>query len=225
MIAVRDDEAGGCAILLDMERLVWTPHEVVDVDGPRAMLRAYLEQRDVREFCASVSMHTSIAAACDVGCGFGRLTPVLTEFAERVVGFEREAGLLRIAQSLQPSIEFRPIETLSRLPADDASFTFGLVFTVLQHVPEPEVHTVIDDLRRIVAPTGHLLLCEETDGTLEAGDRANAQLGYTCGRPVTMYEEWLAPWKLVAAKHRTIEPDYPRPDVGTYMLFAGPARV
>ena len=133
-----------------MERLVWTPDEVVDVDGPRAMLRAYLEQRDVREFCASVSMHTPIAAACDVGCGFGRLTPVLTEFAERVVGFEREAGLRRIAQSLQPSIEFRPIEILSRLPADNASFTFGLVFTVLQHVPEPEVRAVIDDLRRIV---------------------------------------------------------------------------
>ena len=28
-----------------MKRLVWTPSEVVDVDGPRAMLRAYLEQR------------------------------------------------------------------------------------------------------------------------------------------------------------------------------------
>lgn len=164
------------------------------------MLRAYLEQRDVREFCASVSMHAPIALACDVGCGFGRLTPVLTEFAERVVGFEREADLLRVARSLQPSIEFRPIETLSRLPADDASFTFGLVFTVLQHVPEPEVHSVIDELRRAVAANGHLLLCEETDGALEAGDRANAHLGYTCGRPVATYEEWLAPWKLVAAK-------------------------
>src|SRR5580765_7917522 len=127
-----------------MERLVWTPREVVDVDGPRAMLRAYLEQRDVREFCASVSRATPISSACDVGCGFGRLTPVLTEFAERVVGFEREQDLLRIARSLQPSIEFRQIETLSQLPADDASFTFALVFTVLQHVPEPQVRTVID---------------------------------------------------------------------------------
>ena len=35
-------------IFRPMERLVWTPSEVVDVDGPRAMLRAYLEQRDVR---------------------------------------------------------------------------------------------------------------------------------------------------------------------------------
>lgn len=196
----------------------------MDVDGPRAMLRAYLEQRDVRELTAKASAAAPISAACDVGCGFGRVTPVLTEFADRVIGFEREPDLLRVARALQPSVEFRSIDTLSRLPADDGSFTFGLVFTVLQHVPEPEVLAVIDELRRIVTPQGHLLLCEETDATLEAGDRSQAHLGYTCGRRVTTYQSWLAPWKLVATKRRAIEPDYPRPDVGTYMLFAGPAR-
>ena len=137
-----------------MERLVWTPDEVVDVDGPRAMLRAYLEQRDVRELCARATGGARFGSACDVGCGFGRLTPVLTEFADRVVGFEREPGLLTIARSLQPSIEFRAIEALTRLPADDSSFDFALVFTVLQHVAEPDVHDVLDELRRIVAPVG-----------------------------------------------------------------------
>jgi SAM-dependent methyltransferase len=130
---------------------------------------------------------------------------------------------LRIAQSLQPSIDFRPIESLRCLPADQASFNLGLVFTVLQHVPEPEVTAVIDEVRRIVRPDGHLLLCEETDATVEAGDRTQADLGYTCGRPVTTYETWLAPWTLLATRRRRIEPGYPRPDVGTYMLFAGPA--
>jgi SAM-dependent methyltransferase len=204
------------------QRLTWTPREVVDVDGPRAMLRAYLEQRDVREFCVSVGLTSRITAACDVGCGFGRLTPVLTEFAERVVGFEREEGLLAIAQSLQPAVDFRPITTLTRLPADNGAFALGLVFTVLQHVPEPDVQLVIAELLRVMSADGHLLLCEETDPTLEAGDRTNAHLGYTCGRPVATYERWLAPWRLVATKPRVIEPDYPRPDVGTYMLFAGP---
>lgn len=206
-----------------MNRLVWTPNEVVDVDGPRAMLRAYLEQRDVRELCASITGAGRLASACDVGCGFGRLTPVLAEFAERVVGFEREAGLVNIARSLQPSIEFGAIDALTRLPADDSSFDIALVFTVLQHVPEPDVHDIIAELRRIVSPRGHLLLCEETDAALEAGDRTNADLGYTCGRPVTTYQSWLAPWRLVATRRRVIEPGYPRPDVGTYMLFAGPS--
>lgn len=206
-----------------MERLVWTPAEVVDVDGPRAMLRAYLEQRDVRELCASVSRGARFASACDVGCGYGRLTPVLTEFADEVVGFERETGLLNIARPLQPSTEFRAIESLRRLPAETGSFELGLVFTVLQHVPEPEVVAVIDELRRIVRPDGYLLLCEETDAALEAGDRSRADLGYTCGRPVASYEQWLAPWKLLMTRRRSIEPGYPRSDVGTYLLFAGPA--
>jgi SAM-dependent methyltransferase len=208
-------------LLHSMERVVWTPHEVVDVDGPRAMLRAYLEQRDVREFCARLGAG-ALASACDVGCGFGRLTPVLTEFAERVVGFEREAGLLNIARALQPTIDFREIDSLQRLPVEDGSFDLGLVFTVLQHIPDPEVRTVIAELQRIVKPAGHLLLCEETDPALEAGDRSAAHLGYTCGRPVPTYEAWLAPWKLVATRPRTIEPGYPRADVGTYMFFAGP---
>ena len=32
--------------------MVWTPTDVVDVEGPRAMYRAYLEQRDVRALLA-----------------------------------------------------------------------------------------------------------------------------------------------------------------------------
>lgn len=205
-----------------MERLVWTPTEVVDVDGPRAMLRAYLEQRDVRAILSRVLGAPRVPAACDLGCGFGRLTPVLTEFAREVVGFEREPGLLAIARHLQPDTEFRGIDTLSALPTADAAFDLGLVFTVLQHVPEPDVLSVIAEIRRILRPSAWLLLCEETDPTLEAGDRGHAALGYTCGRPVETYAAWLAPWRLVTTRRRIIEPGYPRPDVGTYMLFAGP---
>jgi len=204
-----------------MDRLVWTPTEVVDVDGPRAMLRAYLEQRDVRTLLA-LRHRTRVGAACDVGCGFGRLTALLGEFASNVVGFEREPGLVATARALLPDADIRGIERLSSLPAPDASFDIGLVFTVLQHVPEPAVRDVVAELLRIMKPDGTLLLCEETDVTLEAGDRAHGELGYTCGRAPEVYGRWLAPWRLVAARPRVIEPGYPRPDVGTYLLFVGP---
>jgi SAM-dependent methyltransferase len=205
-----------------MERLVWTPTEVVDVDGPRAMLRAYLEQRDVRTLLAA--RHRSrVGAACDVGCGFGRMTSLLGEFADVVVGFEREPALVATARQLLPRIDIRAIETLASLPAADRSFDIGLVFTVLQHVPEPAVRDVVAEIVRVMKPDGTLLLCEETDVTLEAGDRSHGELGYTCGRAPEVYGAWLAPWRLVAAKPRVIEPGYPRPDVGSYMLFVGPA--
>jgi SAM-dependent methyltransferase len=204
-----------------MERLVWTPSEVVDVDGPRAMLRAYLEQRDVRTLLAT-RHRGRVAAACDIGCGFGRMTSLLGEFADTVVGFEREPGLVATARALMPTIEVRHVERLAQLPAPDASFDIGLVFTVLQHVPEPGVLDVVAEILRLMKPDATLLLCEETDVTLEAGDRAHGDLGYTCGRAPEVYSRWLSPWRLCAAKPRLIEPDYPRPDVGSYMLFVGP---
>lgn len=54
-----------------MDRFVWTPGEVVDVDGPRAVLRAYFEQRTVREMLMAVCRPDSHAnaAACDVDVG------------------------------------------------------------------------------------------------------------------------------------------------------------
>ena len=45
----------------------------------------------------------------------------------RVVGFEREQGLLSIARSLQPSVEFQQINSLTQVPAEDGAFAFGLV--------------------------------------------------------------------------------------------------
>jgi SAM-dependent methyltransferase len=205
-----------------MDRLVWTPAEVVDVDGPKAILRNYLEQRDVRALLALVCRPGGHDAACDIGCGFGRLTPVLTEFARSVVAFEREAGLLQIGRTLQPHIDFRDVDSLAKLPGEAAAFDITLVFTVLQHIPEPAVRDVIAEIQRVSKPDGALLLCEETETTLEAGDPLQAELGYTRGRSVDEYAAWLAPWRLVTTRRREIEPGYPRADVGTYMLFAGP---
>lgn len=204
------------------ERKTWTPADVVDVSGPPALLRNYLEQRDVREYVQRAELTTPIARAYDVGCGFGRLTPVLSEFAPAVVGFEREASLLNTARQLLPSLEFVQVETLESLPVPDASAEFVMTFTVLQHMPDTQAEAVIREIVRVLAPGGHVLAVEETDPALEAGDVAHAEAGYTRGRPRSWYEAQLAPLTLVRMGPRVIEPGYPRADVGTYMLF-GPA--
>lgn len=204
------------------ERKTWTPTDVVDVSGPAALLRNYLEQRDVREYVARAELTTPIARAYDVGCGFGRLTPVLSEFAPTVIGFEREASLLATARHLLPSLEFVQVETLESLPVPDGSAEFVMTFTVLQHMPATQAEAVIREIARVLAPGGHVLAVEETDPGLEAGDVSRADEGYTRGRPWSWYEAQFAPLKLVRMGPRAIEPGYTRADVGTYMLF-GPA--
>jgi SAM-dependent methyltransferase len=201
------------------ERKTWTPTDVVDVTGPSALLRNYLEQRDVRAYVAQASQTTLILTAYDIGCGFGRLTPVLGESGRKVVGFERETGLIEAARRLLPDLEFVQVEALDRLPAADASAQFVLSFTVLQHMPDPRAEAVIRELTRVLDPRGHVLVVEETDETLEAGDPLHADLGYTKGRAPSWYEERLRPLRLLRVAPRVIEPGYPRADVGTYMLF------
>jgi SAM-dependent methyltransferase len=204
------------------ERKNWTPTDVVDVSGPAALLRNYREQHDVRHFLDERAAWSPIRRACDLGCGFGRLTPVLAERASVVVGFEREPSLVAIAQILLPDIKIVQLDSLAALPEPDASFDFALTFTVLQHMPDADAEQVIAEIRRVVAPQGSILMVEETDPALEAGDPAHADLGYTRGRPVTWYAARLLPWVLKATRPRRIEPGYPRADVGTFMFFAQP---
>ena len=205
------------------ERKTWTPTDVVDVSGPPALLRNYLEQGLVRDCVQRAEMTTPITRAYDVGCGFGRLTPVLSEFAAVVVGFEREATLVATARQLLPALEFIEVASLETLPAPDASAELVMTFTVLQHMPDPQAEAVIREMARVLAPGGHVLVVEETDPTLEAGDVTRAEAGYTRGRPWSWYEARFAPLQLIRMGPRVIEPGYPRADVGTYMLF-GPAR-
>ena len=201
------------------ERRTWTPTDVVDVSGPAALLRNYREQHDLRHFLGDAAGRGAIRRACDVGCGFGRLTPVLAERADEVVGFEREPSLVKIAHALLPDIRIVQLETLATLPAPDASFDFALTFTVLQHMADDDAERVIAEIRRVVAPQGSILIVEETDPGHESGDPAHADLGYTHGRPVDWYVARLRPWALKATRPRRIEPGYPRPDVGTFMFF------
>lgn len=204
------------------DRKPWTPADVVDVAGPPALLRNYLEQRDVRSYLHKAAAHTPIHRAYDIGSGFGRLTPVLCEAAAEVLGFEREASLVATAKSLLPDLRFELVPTLERLPAAASSAEFVLTFTVLQHMPDSAARAVIGEMLRVLAPAGHLLIAEETDAALEAGDAARADLGYTRGRSVEWYVEALKPLQLLATSPRRIEPGYPRQDVGTYMFFRRP---
>ena len=84
-----------------MTRHVWNVAEVADAAGPSANLRNYLEQRDVRRCLAAASELGPIRRACDVGCGYGRLTMVLAEVAEKVVGVEREGSFVQEARPFE----------------------------------------------------------------------------------------------------------------------------
>ena len=144
------------------DRKTWTPSDVVDVSGPSALLRNYLEQRDVRAYLQRAAGDAPIRRAYDIGAGFGRLTPVLTEVAAEVVGFEREAALADVARGLVPAARFEQVATLESLPVADASADVVLTFTVLQHMPDARAEAVIAEIRRVLKPGGRLCVADLT---------------------------------------------------------------
>lgn len=202
-------------------RHVWSPGETSDVSGPASNLRNYLEQRDVRRCLNVAAAETRIRAAGDVGCGYGRLTMVLSEFCSAVTGFEREGDLVAEASRLLPAIEFVRVASLAGLPKPPASFDFMMTFTVLQHLHDAEAQAVLAEIKRLVAK-GFVLLTEETDAAFRDGDIDVESGGVTIGRNVETYRRWMEPCELVLEFPRQIEPGYARADVGTYMLFRRP---
>ncbi len=197
----------------------WTLRDVVDVDFPAFALRTYLEQAGVRRFLARAAGGGRVRAAAEVGCGYGRLLPVLSELAERVAGFERQPEFAAEAARLHPGAAIFRVASLARLPALDASFDFVLSFTVLQHLVDSVAGKVADEMKRLRAPGGHVLICEETDPSHVKGDTRDEAGICTIGRIPETYAGLFSPLRLLASEPRVVEPTYPRADVGSYLLF------
>ena len=200
-------------------RTVWRQEHVVDVREAAFAFRTYLEHRDTRALLARVAGGRRLPAACEIGAGFGRMTVLLTEFFDDVHGFERERHFVDEAARLMPAIQFHQVDSLDRLPAQDAQFDCVMTFTVLQHLIDLVASRVAAEIVRILRPGGHLLICEETDASHRAGTVDDPNGTCTIGRTVGQYESLVRPLALLATRPRRIEPTYARPDVGTYMLF------
>lgn len=203
-------------------RTIWQQQHVVDVRDAAFAARTYLEQRDVRAWLTRATGGRRVAAACEVGAGFGRLTVVLTEFADRVVGFEREPHFVQEASALHPTIRFTQVSSLDAIPVEPATMDLALTFTVLQHLIDRVAAATADGIARALKPGGHLLICEETDPAHVDGAVTDPNGMCTIGRPVDAYQRLFPSLSLLDTAPRRIEPTYPRPDVGTYMLFRKP---
>ena len=111
-------------------RLIWSVAAVSDAEGPAANVRNFIEHNTLRDILSEIGGVKTGRRMCDVGCGYGRLTVVLQEFADTVVGFEREGGLLDLARPLSPSTEYRQVDDLGRITTD-TPFDLAMTSTVL----------------------------------------------------------------------------------------------
>ncbi len=93
--------------------------------------------------------------AVDVGGGYGRLSAVLTQYADKVTLAEPSKQQLDIAKDyLQdfPTVE-RKLAQADALPFDDASVDLVTVVRVIHHLPDPSAEFA--EIARILQPGGY----------------------------------------------------------------------
>lgn len=202
-----------------MKRHVWKAREVSASQMPELNVRTYLEQRSIRQFLNKIVQEMPIRTAADIGCGYGRLTMVLGEYAKEVFGYEREIKLAKIAAALLPDVQIGMTKTLANLPCVGKIFDFAMFFTVLSHMDGKDAQGALLELNRIMKPKSYVLLAEQTDHSRRWISRRDSRL-FTHGRSIQTYEQWMPSFKLVEVQKRIVEPTRCPKSAGEYMLFS-----
>jgi len=181
-------------------------------------LRTYLEQNLVRSILQRFV--GKIRRALDYGCGYGRLTCVLGEFAEEeVVGIDMRENVIQLAKAVYkpwPKYKFLSFTDLPdylgkstevvKLPFEDGYFNLTMTFTVLQHIQN--VEDWLKELKRVTSKW--FLAVEEVKGKVSK---------HEFPRPVEEYEELMKPFKLIHYEPRRLYNTSCRGDTAMAMLF------
>ena len=184
---------------------------------PQYNVQNYLEAEQVRNILDRFT-GKKFERAADIGCGYGRLTMVLSEYAAKVYGFEREKHLVNIGQTLLPDIEFVPVETLTELGLEGNYLDFAMTVTVLQHINDEDVRAILEEVKRVVGK-GYVLMIEKTDPSDCYGNIKSRDEFISVGRLPEKYEEWMKPFQLIHIEDREMVPTYFRKRAFSVMLF------
>lgn len=206
-------------VLRGNDRFMWSVTSVSDAIGPVDNIRNYLERKTIRDILKKVTQESQIISACEIGCGYGRIIMVLKEFAQRVIGFEREAHLVDIGNNLLPDIELLNVDSIDKISDfNKGPFEFAMTCTVLQHLPDDFCKKVLLEIQSVV-PCGHVLLIEKTEDISTTENFTDANKFISRARSLETYKEWMEPFELIGTWPRILEPTYFNKAPGTCMLF------
>lgn len=128
-------------------------------------------QGHLLESLLGLGLITKATTIADLGTGTGRVAFLLAPHASHVYGIEPVQGMLAVAEQKKrdlaiPNIDFLPGEHKA-IPLPDHSvdlivegWAFLRAFTVKYPAWRPEFDCIIPEMRRILRPSGHVVLIE-----------------------------------------------------------------
>lgn len=96
-----------------------------------------------------------------VGCGTGMETAVLAGHGVDVAGLDLSPGMLAVARTRLPDVEFT-VGSMLELPHADGTLGGVTAWYSTIHVPDEQLPTALAELTRVLRPGGHLLLAFQT---------------------------------------------------------------
>lgn len=116
----------------------------------------------------------------DVGCGPGHVTAHLHDLAVDAFGIDLSPVMIDVARRDHPGLRFE-VGSMTDLDLADASVVGLLAFWSLIHVPDDAVPTVFGHFRRVLRPSGPLLL------GFHVGDESRLKTQGYGGYPMNVY--------------------------------------
>ncbi|MDE2507290.1 MAG: class I SAM-dependent methyltransferase [Planctomycetota bacterium] len=98
-----------------------------------------------------------MGAACDLGCGPGRIARYLHSRGVQARGVDLSLAMVERARALNSGIEFVQCHMRS-LAIEDGKFGGIAAFYSIIHIPRREVVEVLHEMKRVLRPGGVLLL-------------------------------------------------------------------
>lgn len=98
------------------------------------------------------------AVVCDMGCGPGQAARYLHERGADACGVDISAGMVERARELNPGIPFSQGDMLALKDVADESYAGVAALYSIIHVPRASLGRALGELRRVLRPTGVLLV-------------------------------------------------------------------
>jgi SAM-dependent methyltransferase len=95
---------------------------------------------------------------CDMGCGPGQIARYLHDHGAQVCGVDLSQAMVERALASNPDIPFEQGDMLDLSQIADNSYGGMAAFYSIIHVPRPSVVQALQELKRVLRPTGVLLL-------------------------------------------------------------------
>jgi SAM-dependent methyltransferase len=165
-------------------------------DRPEFAARNYYEISTLRQ--VMMENNISVERAAEIGSGYGRLAPWISDFSSEYVGIEPNERAIERAKDLYPDLAWRN-SRLQDLDCEGQDFDLTVTWTVLQHIPPEDIEQVVRKIRSMTAQQGQILICEETQG---------GEGSHTWPRSPERYDELFGSWNRKVTKERVLEPTY-----------------